>query len=87
MLQDISFVARDMAPQVPNFELAAIAPNKNLNACLPKPNLVYKAKNKPTHAAGPWQKRWWCLMMTLVPATSVPPITTLSLQDDPPASV
>ncbi|KAG1737446.1 hypothetical protein EDB19DRAFT_1829548 [Suillus lakei] len=54
---------------------------------LAKADLVHKAKNKPTHATGPWQKRLWCLMMMPVPATSVPPITTLSLQDDPPASV
>ncbi|KAG1719569.1 hypothetical protein EDB19DRAFT_1918746 [Suillus lakei] len=91
ILQDISFVVRDMAPQVPNFELAAIAPDKNLNAHLPKPNLVHKAENKPTHATGAWQK----MVVSdddagtalLVPATSVPLITTLSLQDDPPASV
>ncbi|KAG1751890.1 hypothetical protein EDB19DRAFT_1824764 [Suillus lakei] len=76
---------------VPNFELAAIAPDKNLNAHLPKPNLMHKAENKPTHAAGAWEK----MVVSdddagaalLVLATSVPPITTLSLQDDPPASM
>ncbi|KAG1726668.1 hypothetical protein EDB19DRAFT_1914530 [Suillus lakei] len=90
--QDISFVVRDMAPQVPNFELAAVAPNKNLNACLPKPNLVHKAEKK-THSCHQCMAEEMVVSdddagATLpVPATSVPPITTLSLQDGPPASM
>ncbi|KAG2066583.1 hypothetical protein BDR04DRAFT_1121107 [Suillus decipiens] len=76
---------------VPNFELVAIAPDKNLNALLPKQNLVNKTENNPTHS--PWQKMvsddTGATPSTALwpPATSVLLITILSLQDDPPASV
>jgi hypothetical protein len=50
--QDILFVVKDMAPQVPNFELVGVAPDKGLGAHLPKSSLVTKAESKPTQAAG-----------------------------------
>ncbi|KAG2087895.1 uncharacterized protein F5147DRAFT_658832 [Suillus discolor] len=49
-------ITTDMAPQAPNFELVAIAPDKNLNVLMPKPTSVNKAEHDPAHATGGWQK-------------------------------
>ncbi|KAG2096501.1 uncharacterized protein F5147DRAFT_778294 [Suillus discolor] len=74
-----SFVVKDMAPQAPNFELVAVAPNKNLNVLMPKPTSMAEdmlVSDDDTAAA---------TATTLPsPATSVPPITTLSPEGEAP---
>ncbi|KAG2747595.1 hypothetical protein P692DRAFT_20819498 [Suillus brevipes Sb2] len=76
MSQDISFVVKNMAPQVPNFELVGVAPDKGLEMVACAEMVVSDDDTSAVPAA------------TLSPpATSVPPITTLSLQDDQPTSV
>ncbi|KAG1792283.1 uncharacterized protein HD556DRAFT_1444552 [Suillus plorans] len=92
-----SFAVKDMAPQAPNFELVAVAPGRNLNVLMPKPTLVNKAKHDPAQAAGGWQKVILQYMLVSdddaasvtaaalpLPATSVPPITTLSPEGEAP---
>ncbi|KAG2755625.1 hypothetical protein P692DRAFT_201860282 [Suillus brevipes Sb2] len=81
----ISFVVKDMAPQVPNFELSGDKGQKQTHSSrqLTAEEMVACAEIVvsdddagaiPAAALSP-------------PATSVPPITTLSLQDDQPSSV
>ncbi|KAG2053511.1 hypothetical protein BDR06DRAFT_972296 [Suillus hirtellus] len=49
-------ITMDMAPQVLNFELVAVALTRNLNVLMPKPTLVNKVKCNPTQVTSGWQK-------------------------------
>ncbi|KAG1855070.1 hypothetical protein C8R48DRAFT_776471 [Suillus tomentosus] len=83
-----SFAVKDMAPQAPNFELVAVAPGRNLNVLMPKPTLVNKAEHDPAQAADMLVSDDDATAVTATalpsPATSVPPITTLSPEGEAP---
>ncbi|KAG1721473.1 uncharacterized protein EDB91DRAFT_1256498 [Suillus paluster] len=77
-----SFVVKDMVPHVPNFELVVVAPGKNSNVLMPNPNLTMAedmlvSENDVGTATA--------AMLMPLPATSVPPITTLEVETPPAA--
>ncbi|KAG2364698.1 hypothetical protein BDR07DRAFT_1482166 [Suillus spraguei] len=78
---------KDVAPQAPNFKPVAVVPGTNLNVLMPKPNLLMTEDMlvSDNDAAIATTTTTLPPLLEQIPlATSVPPITTLSLEGETP---